>query len=192
MDLEKLFREIRSCTHCAKNLPLGPRPIIRGNSSAKIVIIGQAPGTKVHASGVPWDDASGKRLREWLGIPSEIFYDESKVAIVPMGFCYPGKGKSGDLPPRHECAPMWHDRVFTFLPNIKLIILIGQYAQQRYLAHKQKDTLTETVQNWREYLEQGYWPIVHPSPRNAIWLARNKWFESDVVPHLKQKVELFI
>jgi uracil-DNA glycosylase family 4 len=192
MDLEKLFHEIRSCTHCAKNLPLGPRPIIRGNSSAKIVIIGQAPGTRVHASGVPWDDASGKRLREWLGIPSEIFYDESKVAIVPMGFCYPGKGKSGDLPPRHECAPMWHDRVFKFLPNIKLTILIGQYAQQRYLADKQKDTLTETVQNWQEYLELGYWPIVHPSPRNAIWLARNKWFESDVVPHLKQKVELFI
>lgn len=190
MNLTELFSEIRSCTLCCKDLPLGPRPIIRGNTSAKIMIIGQAPGTKVHASGVPWDDASGKRLRDWLGIPPETFYDESKIAIVPMGFCYPGKGKSGDLPPRPECAPLWHDSVLKLLPNIKLTILIGQYAQQRYLADLQKDTLTETVQNWRDYSDLGFWPIVHPSPRNAIWLARNKWFEGDVVPHLKQKVEL--
>jgi uracil-DNA glycosylase family 4 len=192
MNLEKLFNEIRACAHCSKYLPLGPRPIVRGTPSAKILIIGQAPGNKVHQSGIPWDDASGKRLRSWMGLTPEIFYDEGKIAIVPMGFCYPGKGKSGDLAPRHECAPLWHDKIFNLLPNIKLTILIGQYSQERYLSGKQKNTLTETVQNWREYSDLGYWPIVHPSPRNSIWLARNLWFESDVVPHLKQKVALFI
>jgi uracil-DNA glycosylase len=188
MSLEKLLGEIRSCTVCINHLPLGPRPIIRGKPSAKLLIIGQAPGTKVHASGIPWDDQSGTRLRKWLGITSDVFYDESKIAIVPMGFCYPGKSKSGDLPPRPECAPMWHDRVLKFLPNIQLTVLIGQYAQQRYLSGKQKDTLTETVQNWQEYLQIGYLPIVHPSPRNGIWLARNTWFERKVIPQLQHKV----
>ena len=192
MDLTKLFNEIRSCTLCSKDLPLGPRPIIRGSASAKLVIIGQAPGTKVHASGVPWDDASGKRLRSWLGLTPEVFYDESKIAIVPMGFCYPGKSKSGDLPPRHECAPLWHDRVFELLPNIKLTILIGQYAQERYLGIRYKENLTETVRNWKEYIESGFLPLVHPSPRNGIWLRKNPWFEGEVVPHLKQKVEVCI
>ena len=188
MTLETLFGEIRSCTFCAEHLPLGPRPIIRGAASAKVLIIGQAPGTKVHASGVPWDDESGKRLRNWMGLTPDTFYDNTKIAIVPMGFCYPAKGKSGDLPPRPECAPLWHDRVLKLLPNIELTVLIGQYAQQRYLFGKQKDTLTETVQNWPEYLQSGYWPIVHPSPRNAIWLARNKWFESEVVPELQRRI----
>lgn len=188
MTLEELFGEIRSCTFCAAHLPLGPRPIIRGAASAKVLIIGQAPGTKVHASGVPWDDESGKRLRNWMGLTPDTFYDNTKIAIVPMGFCYPGKGKSGDLPPRPECAPLWHDRVLKFLPNIELTVLIGQYAQQRYLFGKHKDTLTETVQNWPDYLKSGYWPIVHPSPRNAIWLARNKWFETEVVPELQRRI----
>jgi uracil-DNA glycosylase family 4 len=191
MDLKELFGEIRSCTYCAKNLPLGPRPIIRGLASAKIVIIGQAPGTKVHASGIPWDDASGKRLHEWMGITSEIFYDESKIAIVPMGFCYPGQGKSGDLPPRHECAPLWHERVFKLLQNVKLTILIGQYAQQRYLGEKRRENLTETVRHWRDYSESGYLPLVHPSPRNGIWLRQNAWFEQDVVPYLKKQIEKY-
>lgn len=188
MSIEQLLNEIRSCTVCEAHLPLGPRPVIRGKVSAKILIIGQAPGTKVHASGVPWDDQSGKKLRNWMSLTPDQFYDEGKVAIVPMGFCYPGKGKSGDLPPRPECAPLWHDRVLKFLPNIKLTVLIGQYAQQRYLSGKQKDTLTETVQNWQTYLEFGFLPIVHPSPRNGIWLARNKWFESEVVPELQSRV----
>jgi uracil-DNA glycosylase len=188
MSLEKLLGEIRTCTVCAADLPLGPRPIIRAAVSAKVLIIGQAPGTKVHASGIPWDDESGKRLRNWMGLTSDMFYDDTKIAIVPMGFCYPGKGKSGDLPPRPECAPLWHDSVLKFLPNIRLTILIGQYAQQRYLGEEQNDTLTKTVQNWQEYLELGYLPIVHPSPRNGIWLARNTWFEREVVPELQHRV----
>lgn len=192
MSLENLFSEIRSCTLCAAQLPLGPRPIIRGKASAKIVIIGQAPGTKVHASGVPWDDESGKRLRNWLGITPDVFYDESKFAIVPMGFCYPGKGKSGDLPPRPECAPLWHHQVLKLLPERKLTLLIGQYAQDAYLGEKRKENLTETVRNWREYIDSGYLPLVHPSPRNGIWLRKNSWFETEVVPHLRQKISLSI
>ena len=192
MSVEILLSEIRSCTVCAAHLPLGPRPIIRGKTSAKILIIGQAPGAKVHASGVPWDDESGKRLRSWLGVSTDVFYDESKIAIVPMGFCYPGRGKSGDLPPRPECAPLWHDRVFELLPNIKFTILIGQYAQMRYLGDQRKQTLTETVRNWRDYTTLGYFPLVHPSPRNGIWLRKNPWFEDEIVPLLKQKIALCI
>ncbi len=192
MTLDKLLGEIRSCIVCAAHLPLGPRPILRGKVSAKILIIGQAPGTKVHASGIPWDDESGKRLRNWLGVTREVFYDESKIAIVPMGFCYPGKGKSGDMPPRPECAPLWHERVLKLMPNIELTLLIGQYAQKTYLGEKRNENLTETVRNWRDYVALGYFPLVHPSPRNGIWLRKNAWFEDQVVPHLKQKVELII
>jgi uracil-DNA glycosylase len=192
MPLEKLLSEIRSCAICAAHLPLGPRPIIRGTESAKVLIIGQAPGTKVHTSGVPWDDESGKRLRSWLGITPDIFYDENKIAIVPMGFCYPGKGKSGDLPPRPECAPLWHHQVFKLLPERKLTLLIGQYAQEAYLGQNRKENLTETVRSWREYIDAGYLPLVHPSPRNGIWLRKNSWFESEVVPHLRRKVKLCI
>jgi uracil-DNA glycosylase len=173
MSLEKLLCEIRSCTVCAAQLPFEPRPIIRGTASAKILIVGQARGTKVHASGIPWDDESGKRLRSWLGVTPDVFYDESKFAIVPMGFCYPGKGKSGDLPPRPECAPLWHHQLLNLMPNIKVTILIGQYAQERYLFDRRKTTLTETVRSWREYIDLGYMPLVHPSPRNGIWLRKN-------------------
>ena len=192
MSIEQLLCKIRCCKVCAAQLPLGPRPIIRAEASAKILIVGQAPGTKVHASGIPWDDQSGKRLRSWLGVTPDVFYDESKFAIVPIGFCYPGKGKSGDLPPRPECAPLWHHQLLNLMPNIKLTILIGQYAQERYLFDRRKTTLTETVRSWREYIDLGYMPLVHPSPRNGIWLRKNPWFETEVVPHLRQMVEIFI
>lgn len=185
--LPALLGEIRACTICAKHLPLGPRPVLRAAPKARILIIGQAPGTKVHASGVPWDDASGRRLREWLAIDEQTFYDESKVAIVPMGFCYPGKGKSGDLPPRPECAPEWHARLLAKLPAIGLTLLIGQYAQAYYLGDRRKPTLTETVRAYKDFLP-GAWPLVHPSPRNQIWIKKNPWFDGEVVPELRKHV----
>lgn len=181
-----LLDEISACTACAPHLPLGPRPVVNAaDPRAKILIIGQAPGTKVHASGVPWDDASGKRLRDWLGVTPAQFYDESLFAIMPMGFCYPGRGKGGDNPPRPECAPLWHDRVRATLPDIKLTLLIGTYAQARYLGNRRKATLGETVRSWRDYIDEDYLPLVHPSPRNQIWLKRNPWFGAEIVPYLR-------
>lgn len=187
--MEGLFQEIRSCKLCEPHLLLGARPVLRGNEHSRIAIIGQAPGTKVHASGIPWDDQSGKNLRQWMNVESEQFYDESIFAIVPMGFCYPGKGKSGDLPPRPECAPKWHDRVFAQMPNIQLTLLIGQYAQAYYLKESAKPTLTETVKSFGEYLPN-YFPLPHPSPRNGIWMKKNEWFERDVLPVLKAKLKV--
>ena len=184
--LQNLLEQVRSCTLCEEDLPLGPRPVVRANESAKILIIGQAPGTKVHASGTPWDDASGKRLREWMGISPDIFYDESKIAIIPIGLCYPGKGKSGDLPPRKECAPQWHDALLKQLPNIQCTLLIGNYAQNYYLKNKQR-TLTERVKAWQDYFPD-YLPLVHPSPRNQLWLKKNPWFEKEVVPQLQKHI----
>src|SRR5690606_612417 len=143
--MEQLLSQIRSCTHCKEHLPLGPRPIVAAHPESKIAIIGQAPGTKVHQTGIPWDDPSGKQLRKWLGVSDGQFYDERLFAIVPMGFCYPGKGKSGDLPPRPECAPQWHAPLMEQMPNLKLVILIGQYAQKHYLRDDMKGNLTETV-----------------------------------------------
>ncbi len=186
-DIESLIKEIKNCTFCAQYLPLGPNPVVEAHQNSRILIIGQAPGTKVHASGIPWDDASGKRLREWMGIDRESFYDTTKIAIVPMGFCYPGRGKGGDLPPRKECAPLWHSRLLDQLPSLHLTILIGQYAQQYYLQEKRKKTLTETVQSYTEYLPK-YFPLVHPSPRNQIWMKKNPWFEIEIIPELKQHV----
>jgi len=186
--MKKLLSKIRDCEICKEHLPLGPRPVVSGHRDAKIVIIGQAPGTKVHASGIPWDDASGKELRKWLDITSEVFYDETKIAIVPMGFCYPGKGKSGDLPPRPECAPEWHELVLGKMPNIELVILIGMYAQKHYLKKSAKKTLTETVKNYQEYLPK-HLPLPHPSPRNRFWLTKNPWFALDVVPDLQKTVK---
>lgn len=184
-----LLDEITACTACAAHLPLGPRPVVRASDPrAKILIIGQAPGTKVHASGIPWDDASGKRLRDWLGVTPDQFYDERRFAIMPMGFCYPGRGKGGDNPPRPECAPLWHDRVRATLPNIKLTLLIGTYAQAHYLGSRRKATLGETVRAWRDYIDDGYLPLVHPSPRNQIWLKRNPWLEAEIVPYLRAHV----
>jgi len=162
---------------------------VSAHQQAKVLIIGQAPGTRVHANGVPWDDPSGERLRQWLGISSEVFYDTANVAIMPMGFCYPGKGKSGDLPPRKECAPQWHAALLSQLPNIQLTLLIGQYAQRYYLndAHK---NLTERVKGWREQLaaDEHQLALPHPSPRNRHWLQKNPWFERELIPHLQDKI----
>ena len=185
--MKKLLSDIRACEVCSASLPLGPRPIVAAHPSAKILIIGHAPGTIVHKSGIPWDDQSGKQLRKWMGIMDEQFYDETKVAQMPMGFCYPGKGKSGDLPPRPECAPLWHDKLLAKLPNIELTILIGQYSQRHYLGDAREKNLTETVRNYHKYLPQ-YFVIPHPSPRNRFWLGKNPWFESEVQPYLKERV----
>ena len=186
-----LLQNIRQCAICEKHLPLGPRPIVVANPEAKIVIIGQAPGTKVHATGIPWDDQSGKQLRKWQGVTDEVFYDETKIALIPMGFCYPGKGKSGDLPPRPECAPQWHQLVLDEITKVELTILIGQYAQNYYLKEQVKNTLTDTVANYRAYLPT-YLPLPHPSPRNRFWLSKNPWFESEVLPELQQRVEILL
>ncbi|HDY7969080.1 TPA: uracil-DNA glycosylase family protein [Vibrio vulnificus] len=186
MPLEPLLTQIRACQVCASALPLGANPVVQAHSEAKILIIGQAPGTKVHHSSIPWNDASGNRLRAWLDIEKQTFYDPKQIAIMPMGFCYPGRGQSGDLPPRKECAPLWHEALLKHLPNIKLTLLIGQYAQNRYLSNKPK-TLTETVQNWQAWLPD-YLPLPHPSPRNTLWLRKNPWFEEQTVPYLRQQV----
>jgi uracil-DNA glycosylase len=189
MTISSLFDEIAACTVCAAYLPLGPRPVLRASDpNARILIVGQAPGTKVHASGVPWDDASGKRLRGWLGVEPDEFYDQGKFAIVPMGFCYPGRGSGGDSPPRPECAPLWHKRVLAQLPNLKLTLLIGSYAQAYYLGGRRKATLGDTVRAWQDYIGSGFLPLVHPSPRNQMWLRRNPWFEAEIVPYLRQHV----
>lgn len=184
--MNNLLKEIRQCTICKDHLPLGPRPIVSAHKDAKIIIIGQAPGIKVHQTGIPWDDPSGKQLRTWLDVTDKVFYDETKIALVPMGFCYPGKGKSGDLPPRPECAPQWHQPLLDFMPNVELVILIGMYAQKYYLKDKAKKTLTETVANYKDYLPK-YLPIPHPSPRNRFWLAKNPWFEKEILPELRKR-----
>ena len=183
----RLLKDIHACQVCLGHLPLGPRPVVSISAKSKILIIGQAPGTKVHKSGIPWDDASGKNLRNWLGVTSEEFYDTNNFGIAPMGFCYPGKGKSGDLPPRKECAPLWHQPIFSHLTDVKLTLLVGQYAQAYYLGNSRESTLTETVKNFKHYLPQ-YLPLVHPSPRNSIWQKKNPWFEKEVIPYIRQVV----
>jgi len=186
LPLRDLLVNIRNCDECADRLPLGPRPVLQADSSARLLIIGQAPGTRVHASGVPWDDPSGERLRDWLQLNSAEFYDASKVAIVPMGLCYPGRGKSGDLPPDPSCAPKWHKSLFEQLPAVALTLLVGTFAQQYYLGAGGRN-LTERVRNWRDYGPH-YLPLPHPSPRNNLWLRRNSWFESEVLPALRARV----
>lgn len=188
MTLPQLLNDIRACTHCAGHLPFAPRPVLQVHSSARLRIIGQAPGSKVNETGIPWDDKSGERLRQWLGLTPESFYDAQKVAIIPMGFCYPGKAKSGDMPPRPECAPRWHAQLNAHLSGIRLTLLIGQYAQAHYLGSHRKATLTDTVKAWTEYLPLGYLPLAHPSPRNQIWLKKNPWFENERVPELQKKI----
>lgn len=185
--MRDLLHQIRNCSLCRAHLPLGPRPVVTAHQRSKIVIIGQAPGTKVHASGIPWNDASGKQLRKWMGVTDEEFYDQKNFAIVPMGFCYPGRGKGGDLPPRPECAPQWHDPLMEFMPNVELVILIGMYAQKYYLKKEAMKTLTETVANYQDYLPN-YFPLPHPSPRNRFWLTRNPWFEAEIVPELQKSI----
>lgn len=183
----KLLDEIRACRLCEPHLPLGPRPVLRASSTARILLVGQAPGSKVHQTGVPWNDASGERLRDWLGLEREVFYDERRIAIVPMGFCYPGRGNSGDLPPRPECCATWHPRLLPMLQQVELTLLIGQYAQAYFLGSARGQTLTETVAHWRSY-----WPkfavLPHPSPRNQLWLKRNPWFAAECLPEIRQRV----
>jgi len=186
--LEKLLVDIRACSICLPHLINGVNPVLSAHKHSKVAIIGQAPGSVVHRSGIPWDDKSGERLRAWLGISDAEFYDEEKVALIPMGFCYPGKGKSGDLPPRAECAPQWHETLFAQMKELQLIILIGTYAQSYYLKEKRRKTLTETVRNYEKYLPN-YLPLPHPSPRNNIWLRKNDWFEIEVIPLLRQRIK---
>lgn len=185
--LETLLTEVRACQVCSPYLPLGPRPIVRAGANARILIVGQAPGARVHESGVPWNDASGERLRKWLGVDAATFLDESRFAIIPMGFCYPGRGNGGDKPPRRECAQLWLDRLLAELPAIQLTLLIGQYSQRHFLGSERKPSLTETVKAWREYAP-AFIPLPHPSPRNQAWFQRHAWFESDVLPMLRERV----
>ena len=184
--LTALTADIRACTRCAAQLPLGPRPVLRTSESARILIAGQAPGTKVHASGIPWDDASGARLRKWLGLDAATFYDESRIAIVPMGFCYPGKAGSGDAPPRPECSKTWHPRLIPLMPRIALTLAIGRYAQAYFLGRAASSDLTATVRDAGP--EDAIVPLPHPSPRNVAWFVRNPWFELERVPVLRARV----
>lgn len=182
--MEQLLKNIRACNRCEENLEFGVNPIIQAHQDAKLLIIGQAPGSRVHKSSIPWDDPSGDRLRRWLNIDKSDFYNSQKIAIMPMGFCYPGKGKSGDLPPRKECAPLWHQKVINQLSNIEMTLLIGQYAQAYYLKDKPK-TLTETVKQWKKWAPT-YIPLPHPSPRNTLWLKKNPWFEEEVILSIRE------
>jgi uracil-DNA glycosylase len=185
--LDILLSEVRRCTICAAHLPLGPRPIVQLGATARLLIVGQAPGSKVHASGMPWQDDSGHRLREWLGIDAGVFYDPRHVALLPMGFCYPGAANGADLPPRPECAPLWHDRLLAALPDRRLTVLVGLHAQRRYLHGATRGTLTEAVRGFREHLP-GQFPLPHPSWRSTGWMRRNAWFEKDVLPALRDAV----
>ena len=182
-----LLNEIEACRTCVSCLPYPPRPVLSVSSSTRLLIIGQAPGLRVQQSGIPWSDVSGNQLRRWLQLSEEQFYDASRIAIVPMGFCYPGRGLSGDLPPRPECAPLWHSRLLALMPDVQLALLIGSYAQAYYLDKRAKPTLTATVAHYGEYLPK-FFPLPHPSPRNRFWLSRNPWFEQDVLPVLRGKV----
>ena len=185
--MQKLLGEVRACRVCEEHLPLGPNPVLRAHQDARLLIVGQAPGTRVHESSIPWNDPSGDRLRQWLGTDKDTFYDEKRIAIIPMGFCYPGRGKSGDLPPRPECAELWHQKLLEKIPNLGLTLLLGQYAQTYYLGRRRKKTLTANVQAFREYIPE-LLPLPHPSPRNNLWLKRNPWFEAEVVPELRRLV----
>ncbi|MBG9998952.1 uracil-DNA glycosylase family protein [Pseudoalteromonas sp. NSLLW24] len=187
MNSHQLIDQVSKCVICDPHLPLGARPVIQFNPNARILIAGQAPGIKVHETGVPFNDASGNRLREWLGLTRDEFYDANNIAILPMSFCYPGRGKSGDLPPRKECAPAWREQLLAALPNIELTIVLGKYAQAYHLPETKKMPLTELVKSWREYWPN-YLVLPHPSPRNNIWLKKNPWFEQDVLPELGKRI----
>lgn len=206
-----LLQSIRDCRVCASHLPYAPNPIVRLHADARILLIGQAPGTKVHATGIPWNDQSGDKLRAWLGVDRDTFYNEKLFAIMPMGFCYPGKGsssdlavahggaranrrhgwRSGDLPPRHECAPLWHLRVRSMLPNLRLTLLIGSYAVRHCLPHSAKLQVRDVLLK-ADFKRAVYLPLVHPSPRNKLWLKQNPWFEADVVPQLKRRISDYL
>ena len=185
--LDGLLAEIRACRHCEAHLPHGPRPIVQVGEGARLLIVGQAPGSRVHASGVPWDDDSGDRLREWTGLSRAEFYDLHRVALVPMGFCYPGKGEGGDLPPRPECAPLWHEPLFAGMPGIGLTLLVGQYAQKAFLPPSLRKSMTAAVRD-HERMPEGLFPLPHPTWRSRLWMAKHPWFEAGVLPVLKERV----
>ena len=187
-DLETVFAEARACTLCAEHLPLGPNPVVRAAPEARLLIVGQAPGTKVHETGLPWNDASGDRLRDWLNMDRDAFYGDPRIAIVPMGFCYPGRDpKGGDNPPRPECAPLWHPPLRAALGVVRLTLLVGSYAQAHYLGDKRGRTMTETVRSWRQYLPE-YLPTPHPSWRTIGWQKKNIWFTEKLLPDLRRRV----
>lgn len=188
--LNSLLDQVRACTICS-GLPLGPKPLLQADSAAQILIVGQAPGSKTHEKGRPFDDASGKRLREWLGVTEEQFYDPRLFAIIPMGLCFPGTGTGGDLPPRPECAPAWRKPLLQALPNIKLTLVLGQYALDWHLGERKSRTLTETVLRWQEFWPD-HLPLPHPSPRNIRWFKANPWFEADVIPVLQERVNRLV
>ena len=190
--LHSLLRQVRACRHCEADLPLGPRPVLRASTTARLLIASQAPGTKVHETGIPFNDPSGVRLRSWLAVEPETFYDESRIALVPMGFCYPGRdARGGDKPPRPECAPLWQPPIRAALPQIELTLLVGQYSQAFYLKADRKASLTETVRAWRDYLPS-YLPLPHPSWRNTAWLKKNPWFERELLPELRTRVHALL
>ncbi len=185
-EFQGLLSAVRQCRLCEPHLPLGARPVLQLDPEARILLAGQAPGRRVHESGTPFDDPSGDRLREWMGIDREVFYDPRAIAILPMGFCYPGKGKSGDLPPRPECATAWRERLLASLPKVELTLLIGQYAQRWHLQDK-RSSVTSTVRNWRQHMPHAI-PLPHPSPRNNIWMSKNPWFARELLPELRRRV----
>jgi uracil-DNA glycosylase len=186
-DAGRLLAEVRACDLCAGHLPLGPRPIVQLGPRARLLIASQAPGRRAHASGVPFADRTGDNLRRWLGLDAPTFYDPEAVAILPLGLCYPGRGRSGDLPPRPECAPRWQARLLTLMPALCLTLVVGRHAQAHHLRGRSKDSLTETVRAFQDYLPS-HFPLPHPSPRNGPWLRRHPWFERDVLPALREEV----
>ena len=186
--VDALLAQIRACRICAAHLPLGPRPVLQASATSRLLVVSQAPGRKVHESGVPFNDISGERLRDWMGIDKTTFYDATRVAIVPMGFCFPGSGKGGDLPPRPECAPTWHPLLFPLLSRVQLTLAIGQYAQVGLLGTARGASLTDTVRDWRTHLARGVLPLPHPSPRNRPWVIHNPWFEAELLPVLRERV----
>jgi uracil-DNA glycosylase len=183
--------EAKGCTLCKKHLPHAPRPVFLVGARARLLIVGQAPGRRVHESGIPWNDPSGDTLREWLGMERAKFYDNARIAIVPAGLCFPGTGPNGDLPPRPECAPLWQPRFRAALPRVELVLLVGSYAQAYYLGENLKENLTETVRAWRAYLPE-FFPLPHPSPRNRLWLKRNPWFARSVIPVLRRRFKALV
>jgi uracil-DNA glycosylase len=186
--LEALLAEIRDCRHCEAHLPCGPRPVLRASVTARVLIAGQAPGRKVHETGIPWNDASGETLREWLQLSRERFYDGRLIAIVPTGFCYPGTGRGGDLPPRPECAPLWQPRLRPLLPDVRLTLAIGSHALGWHLGERRRASVSDTVRAWRDYAP-ALFPLPHPSPRNRRWLRERPWFEAEVLPALRARLK---
>jgi len=189
--LNELLAAVRACRACEAHLPRGPRPVLSAGRSARILIVGQAPGLRVHTTGIPWDDPSGERLRGWMGVTKAAFYDESRISIIPMGYCYPGRGNGGDLPPRRECAQLWLDHLLANLPRIELTLLVGLYAQRHFLGGDRKPSLAATIKAWREY-SPAYVPLPHPSPRNTPWLQRHSWFERQLLPELRSRIQAIL